>query len=233
MKNESFPYRDVCPNCRRIVSLCLCSKVRPFSITPKIVLLIHPNEFKKTVGTARLVHLSIRDSGLWRGYGRDFDTDPRVLAVLKDPSLHPMVLFPGEDSLNLSTETPEAIQEKIPAARKLVFFVIDGTWGSARQILRESKLLQTLPKVSFHVTEPSRYEFRKQPKQFCLSTLEAVHVLIQNLIEKKLCAAPEGDAHHHLPVLFQHLVRSQLDFENDPANRQRYLRNLRTPTSSK
>ena len=226
---EGLPhYREACDRCKRAVSLCLCSELKPFSIEPKIVLLVHPNEYRKTVGTARLVHLSIEGSALFRGYGKDFDSDPRVQNLVQDPKLYPMVLFPGADSLNLSNETAQSVREKIPSHRRPVFFVIDGTWGSARQMMLTSKTLQSLSKVSFQVEAPSRYEFRKQPKSYCLSTLEAVHVLIQNLIEKKLCAPPAGDAHHHLPILFQQLVRSQLKFESDPSNRQLENRVLRT-----
>ncbi len=210
--------RDTCLRCFRVRDLCLCSTITRFEIEPLIVLLVHPREFMKTVGTVRIVKLSLTNSILLRGTGPQFDEDKTFLCLLNDPTLYPMILFPGEKSLNLSTATADVLAAGIPANRRLAIFVIDGTWTSAKQIIRTSKRLSELPKLSFNVNTPSTYEFRKQPEVFCLSTVEAVSVLIENLRQKGLCSPKPIGAHHAMLRGFNKLVETQVGRERTAMN---------------
>lgn len=210
MKEEVRITRDTCWSCHRVRSLCLCSTIKPFNIEPLIALLIHPKEFKKTVGTARIVRLSIPNSRLWIGHGVDFDQNPSLLSVIQDTAFYPMVLYPGETSLNLSTSTVSELTTAIPIGRRLAIFVIDGTWSNAHRMIRDSKILSSLPKISFDIRTTSQYEFRKQPLPFCLSTVEAVCELIENLAKKGLCEAPFEKAHLQMLKSFRALVESQV-----------------------
>jgi DTW domain-containing protein YfiP len=203
--------RDACFSCNRIKELCLCSHIRPFEIEPLIVQLVHPKEVKRTIGTFRIVKLSLTNSIWIRGWGEDFDQNQKFLSLVNDPNHYPMILYPGEDSLNLSTATREDLSENIPQGKRLVIFVIDGTWATAKQMIQKSKIIQSLPKVSFEVKTPSIYEFRKQPEKFCLSTVEAVSVLIENLKQKGLCTPFPENAHQHMLQSFKVLVAEQVE----------------------
>lgn len=218
--------RETCLKCFRIQSLCLCKAIHYFEIEPLIVLLVHPREFMKTVGTVRIVKLSVSNSVMLRGRGSDFDQDSQFLSLISNPDHHPMILFPGSDSLNLNSADSSMLAEKIPTGKRLVIFVIDGTWTTAKQIIRDSKILRTLPKISFDVGAASVYEFRKQPKQFCLSTVEAVALLIENLKEKGLCLPTPENGHQKMIQGFKLLIEAQLHFEANPKHRpaKRYRR---------
>ena len=201
--------RDACLGCNRIKTLCFCTHIKPFEIEPLIIQLVHPREVKRTVGTFRIVKLSLINS-LWiRGLGEEFDQDPKLLSLVNDPKLYPMILFPGDDSLNISSATKEELSRRIPQDRRLAIFVIDGTWTTAKQMIQRSKVLSTLPKLSFQVKTPSIYEFRRQPEKFCLSTVEAVSVLIENLKEKGLCQPKPENAHQQMLQAFQSIIGSQ------------------------
>ena len=219
-----FSFRNACSRCHRTEALCFCPELKPFSIEPLLILLVHPREYRKTVGTARIVHLSIQNSILWRGYGNHFDGDIQMQKLLRDSNLYPMILFPGPMSLNLSEETTETLKQRLPDGKRLALFVIDGTWATASKMIRDSLILNSLPKLSFNVTTPSHYQFRKQPKAFCLSTVEAVLELLENLSAKELCTLPQDQSHQHLSTIFQGLVQAQLDFQKNPENRQQKLR---------
>jgi DTW domain-containing protein YfiP len=210
----SFDGRDTCLKCFRVTRLCLCSTITRFEIEPLLVLLVHPREFMKTIGTVRIVKLSVANSILWRGFGVNFDTDPEMNALLKDTTLYPMVLFPGEDSLNLTAADETLLREKLPAGKRLAIFVIDGTWTSAKQMIRTSVKLSSLPKLSFNVETQSTYEFRKQPQEFCLSTVEAVSVLVENLKQRGLCNPKPDNAHRQMLQGFAALVKSQVRLES-------------------
>ena len=204
--------RETCWNCYRAQNLCLCSEIKPFETEPLIVLLIHPKEFRKTVGTARLVRLSILNSRSWIGHGADFDSNPGFQSLVSDPTLFPMVLYPGPSSLNLSVLGEGELKTHLPQNRRLAIFVIDGTWFCARKMIRTSKILSQLPQITFDFKTESAYGFRKQPKAFCLSTLEAVFELIENLNQKGLGKVFPESAHHQMKQGFQALVKSQVKY---------------------
>ena len=205
--------RAFCLKCFRAKRLCLCSVITPFEIEPLIVLLVHPREFKKTVGTVKIVKLSLTNSILIRGAGPDFDVDQKFLSLVSNPNYYSMVLFPGQDSLNISASTADEIHSVLPKDKRLVVFVIDGTWTTAKQMIRRSKILGSLPKLSFEVNTPSIYEFRKQPQEFCLSTVEAVSLLIENLKVKEICEPKPKNAHLLLLKTFRELVASQVKYK--------------------
>ncbi len=202
--------RDTCWQCYRIRSLCLCSGISTFQIEPIIALLVHPKEYQRTVGTARVVKLSIQNCRTWTGYGSDFDSNPEFLALINNPNMHCVILYPGTDSLNLSDANADEIALKLPVEKQLVIFVIDGTWANAKRMIRLSQVLRQLPKLSFNIKKESQYGFRKQPKAFCLSTVEAVCELIDNLQEQKLCRVTPPQGHLNMLKVFKNLVEGQL-----------------------
>lgn len=191
--------RPQCPACHRVVALCLCARVRPFRALPRFALLIHPKEARRTIGTARIVKLGLPDTVVIPGTGASFDEDERLRSLLADPTLDPHLLFPGPAAKVL---TPANFQ---PARRPLIL-VIDGTWPQAQKMLQTSALLRTLPCVKLSGVRRSGYEFRRQPAPHCLSTVEAVHQVIQELHAPSLGTPPEDV----LLDAFHALVESQL-----------------------
>ena len=155
-----------------------------------------------------------------RGHGKDFDHDPVIEALIANPHHHVMILFPGSGSLNLSSAADEMIKVQLPSTKRLVIFVMDGTWSAAKNMIQNSKRLSALPKLSFDVKTQSIYEIRKQPEAFCLSTVEAVSVLIENLKMRGICTPVPADGHLKMIDGFRKLVGSQLDFESRPQHRQ-------------
>lgn len=179
------------------------------------MILQHPRERRNTVGSARIAHLSIKNSILITGL--DFETHEGVQALLRDPAYAPMVLYPGPRSFCLTPESVPSFLSQIPAGKKPLVFVIDGTWASAKKMLRLSPSLLALPHVSFIPKGESQYQFRRQPKAYCFSTLEAIERLV-GLLEAPArahgldaAAAPEA----HLSQLFLEMVSHQVSFTRE------------------
>ncbi len=197
-------YRDQCYRCLRATSVCTCALIAPFSPRFGIVLLQHPKERKNSIGTARMTHLCIANSRLIAGV--EFDGHPEVDALLDDPANACHVLFPGPTAIEVDRlgHDPLASPALGLGRRKLIVFVIDGTWAQAKGMLRKSARLGTLPRVSFQPSRPSNYRVRKQPSRFCLSTIEATHRLIEIL-------DPQVDPGILLTV-FDRMVEKQVSF---------------------
>lgn len=156
------------------MDLCLCSTVNPLSTNTKFVILMHPKEFKKTKnGTGRLTHLSLPNSELYIDV--DFTDHKAINALIDDPHNCCYVLYPGQESIHLNTQKIEL------GNRQLVIFIIDSTWPCSVKILRLSQNLQRLPKLSFTHTKTSQFQFKEQPKEFCLSTMESTLTILELL----------------------------------------------------
>jgi DTW domain-containing protein YfiP len=184
----------------------------------KFVFLMHPKEFKdQRTGTGRLTHLCLADSELHMGIG--FDEVEVVQALIRDPANFPMLLYPGPQARVL----PGGLQPEELAGRRLVVFLLDGTWACAAKMLRLSKTLQALPRIMFPPAAPSRFIIKQQPVVGCLSTLEATHELLLSLERAglDLYALPE-----QLPGLFQRmqdvLIRCAQDTSRPGYRRQPY-----------
>lgn len=204
-----------CWSCHRVSPLCLCSRVQAFDWEPRLAILVHRKEFRKTVGTARLVKLSVAHSRVFVGHGPDFDEDAEIQSLISDPALFPVLLFPGPKSVNLTQTSPEALRDWIPRDRRLAIIVVDGSWSLARKMIRTSRSLSQLPRISFDVSSPSNYRFRRQPRPYCLSTVEAIHLLMESLHRVKIAELPARGAHHAMLEVFDWLVETQIRYERD------------------
>lgn len=166
--------RETCYHCYRPLKLCLCSRVNPIQTATKFVILMHPKEFKKTKnGTGRLTHLSLPNSELFIDV--DFTNHTAINAFIGNPNNLCYLLYPTADSLHLNAE-------KINLHNKqLVIFILDSTWPCSMKMLRLSKNLQRLPKLSFTHTKSSQFQIKEQPKDFCLSTIESTLTVLELL----------------------------------------------------
>ncbi len=172
--DSTIETRESCYNCYRPLKLCLCSSVKPIQTATKFIILMHPKEFKKTKnGTGHLTHLSLPNSELFIDV--DFTDHNAVNALIKDNNNLCYLLYPGKESIHLNAQKID-IQNK-----QLVIFILDSTWPCSMKMLRLSKNLQRLPKLSFTHTKCSQFQIKEQPKDFCLSTIESTLTILELL----------------------------------------------------
>lgn len=205
--------RGLCLACLRPPLTCYCEKLRPFDPGMDFVILIHGREAQKRIATGRISHLTLTGSRLLQGY--DYSEDKRVNALLRDPARHCLVLYPGEDSLNLSATPAPERAALVPKGKRLTVFVIDGTWHTARKTMARSRNLAPLPRICFAPERPSRFRVRKQPRENFCSTVEAIHETIELLGPAAgFDLAPRK--HDALLDVFDHMVEQQLVLSAQP-----------------
>jgi len=130
--------------------------------------------------------------------GVDFAEDPAVLAALAE-SPGTYVLFPGPGALPI---------EQLTRDRAVTLVVLDGTWSQARKLLRLNPSIAALPRVAFRPLKPSGYVIRKEPSDFCVSTIEALAEVLRVL-------EPEGGPFERLLDPFHAMVERQLWFQTE------------------
>lgn len=173
-----YQREEFCYKCDRLLKNCLCPLISPFHTDIRFVILMHPMEEKKEkMGTGKISNLSLLNSQIITGV--DFSDDVLVNNILSDEFNYCSILYPGTNAINISSDDVDPILELKKIGKKHVVFLIDGTWPCAKKMMRLSKNLRTLPRLSFTATHTSIFEIKEQPADFCLSTLESIHFFIQ------------------------------------------------------
>ena len=193
--------RSFCWRCRKAKTTCYCESIRSFKTNVKIVLLQHPSEARMAIGTARMAHLCVENSLMIPG--EEFSDNIPVARLLADTNNHCVVLFPGPDATDIAETDAHGLADR----KQLVIFVIDGTWQTAQKMLKRSPNLTALPRICFIPDRVSHYRIRRQPKEYCWSTIEAVHHVLSVL-------DPNIQAGNLLEV-FNGMVEQQIAFEQD------------------
>lgn len=111
--------------------------------------------------------------------GVDFTHHKRINEILTNEKNSTFLLYPGKDSFNLSTNKSAEIHTVLGGHPHI--FILDGTWPCARKMLKLSKNLQTLKRVSFDTTIKSKFIIKQQPEPLCLSTIESVYTVLNVL----------------------------------------------------
>lgn len=221
IRNSRAPrkFRMMCATCLQPEQTCFCQHVHPFNPKIRFVILTHPLEAKRRIATGRMSHLVLENSKWLMGH--DYSDDSRVDEILDDTSSHSVMLYPGRNSMNL-TEQPD-LSAVFPQNKSLTVFVVDGTWATARKMVRLSRNLHHLPRVCFTPPGPSNFRVRKQPKAHCYSTIEAIHHTIQLLGPSQgFDLAP--NTHQALLHVFDKMVEQQLEFRAKSNSSRRRIR---------
>jgi len=169
--------REMCYRCFWPKSLCWCPSIFPIETRTKVLILMHPKEYKRErAATGRFTHLCLQNSEIHMG--SDFDSHKAVQEQLHDTRYFPMLLYPGKDAINLSGS---GALTGLLQNRQLLVILLDATWRNARRMFNRSLTLQRLPRLGIVPEEKSRYLIKKQPRDWCLSTIEAAHELMKAL----------------------------------------------------
>lgn len=195
-----------CYKCFRPLKSCYCKYIQNFDSGIKFVFLMHPKEaYHQKTGTGRLAHLTLDNSEIIIGV--DFTENKRLKTLLNDSQYYPVLLYPDE---NAWTAQKEDFGTTI-GNKTLLVIVVDATWFFAKKMLRLSPNLHKLPKISFRAGYRSKFLFKRQPAEECLSTIESCYYLIKELQTAgigKSEAKPEP-----LMDIFQKMIDFQLEAE--------------------
>ena len=149
------------------------------------------------------------------------ETDPALLALLRDPQWQPYVVFPGEyvapGRVVHSVAPPDLANGG--SAKRPLFILLDATWTEARKMFRRSPYLDHLPVLSLQPDQISNYKLRRSQRDdhFCTSEVAALCLQLagEHLAEQTLAAYLDVFTHHYLQA------RNQLPVTANSALHQR------------
>lgn len=190
-------------------STCICKHISPFQTKTRFIILMHPKEYKKEKnGTGHMTKLQLENSEIIVGV--DFTNNDRVNEILIKEKSCSFLLYPGKDNFNLSNRKSSEINSFMGSNPYI--FLLDSTWSCARKMLKLSKNLQKLKRVSFDNKIKSKFIIKQQPESLCLSTIESVYTVLNLLKEGNI----EQCETKGFLIPFEKMIEYQLEYMLNP-----------------
>ena len=179
-----------CPQCRKPTPLCVCECVKPIKSRLDLLILQHPQEQDRALGTARLTALHFERAVLkiglsWpslsKALGRPV-ADPSRWAVLYLGSAKATDLDTTDEvvAINRKGELEEHQRAILREIEGVV--LLDGTWSQAKALWWRNAWMLKCQRVILGPAQPSRYgKLRREPRRDGLSTIEAAALILSRL----------------------------------------------------
>jgi len=196
-----------CPHCGKPLPLCICDSVTPIESRISLLILQHPQEQDRTLGTARLTAMHFKNAvvkiglswpSLSKALGRKVD-DPSRWAVLYLGSAKVSDLDTDAEivAINRKGEVEphqRAILEDIEGV-----VLLDGTWSQAKALWWRNAWMLKCQRVILGPKRPSRYgQLRREPRRDGLSTIEAAGLLLAGLEKRPKIAEALNASFEHM-----------------------------------
>jgi DTW domain-containing protein YfiP len=187
-----------CPRCLKGRPLCVCDSVAPIKNRLALLVLQHPQEQDRALGTARLAALHFHNAvvkiglswpSLSRALGRPV-VDPARWAILYLGSASAEALHAEREVIALTRKGEIAEHQRALLERIEGVVVLDGTWSQAKALWWRNPWMLKCQRVILNPARPSRYgRLRREPRRDTLSTIEAAGLLIGSLEKRPDIAA--------------------------------------------
>ncbi|MBA7466427.1 hypothetical protein ES707_01610 [subsurface metagenome] len=217
-----------CPHCGKAMPLCICDSVKPMDNRTAILILLHPQEQDRALGTARLtaqhfknavVKIGLSWPSLAKALGRpvsdpsrwavlylgsvkvsDFDTDAEIVAV------------------NRKGEMEEGQRAILKGIEGIV--LLDGTWSQAKALWWRNAWMLKCQRLVLGPKQPSRYgHLRKEPRSDGLSTIEAAGLVLAALEKRPDIAATLNASFERMLARYREVQRAMPELAPKPKKR--------------
>ena len=225
-----------CPRCLKPLPLCVCDSVTPVQSRLSLLILQHPQEQDRALGTARLTALHFANATLkvglsWpslaKALGRPV-ADPSRWAVLYLGSVKAADLDTDAEIVALNRKGElEQHQRSILADIEGVV-LLDGTWSQAKALWWRNPWMLKCQRVILGPRQPSRYgRLRREPRRDGLSTIEAAATLIAGLEKRPEIAAALNASFERMLARYREVQGTSPELAPRPKPRRDFRRRKR------
>ncbi len=194
-----------CPTCLKPAELCVCAGIEPFDSRLELIILQHPQEQDRELGSARLAIQHFRKGKLVVGLswpnlaklvGRHVEASRWGVLYLGPAKLS---AEPAGREIGVLDRKGAPLPEQDSVLAGLEGIVLlDGSWSQAKALWWRNPWMLKMRRIVLNPARPSRYgRLRKEPRRDSVSTLEAAALVMARLennpmIEAKLIAKFEA-----------------------------------------
>jgi tRNA-uridine aminocarboxypropyltransferase len=179
-----------CPRCLKPSPLCICDVITPIENRVSVLILQHPQEQDRALGTARLTALQLKNAVL--KIGLSWPSLSKALGhTVSDPSRWAVLYLGSAKVSDLDTKSEIVainrkgeVEDNQRAILKGIegIVLLDGTWSQAKALWWRNAWMLKCQRVILGPARPSRYgKLRREPRSDGLSTIEAAAMLLSGL----------------------------------------------------
>src|SRR6266853_294650 len=225
-----------CPDCGKPLPLCICDSIEPIESRISLLMLQHPQEQDRALGTARLTALHFKDAvvkiglswpSLSKALGRQV-ADPSRWAVLYLGSAKVAELETDRDIVAIDRKGE--IEDNQRAILKDIegIVLLDGTWSQAKALWWRNAWMLKCQRVILGPKRPSRYgKLRKEPRADGLSTIEAAAMLLAGLEKRPDIAETLNGSFERLLARYREVQATMPELAPKPKPKRDYRRRKR------
>jgi hypothetical protein len=179
-----------CPHCRKPLPLCICESVKPIEQRLGVLILQHPQEQDRALGTAGLTAMHFANAVLriglsWpslsKALGRPV-ADPSRWAVLYLGSAKVADLETAEQVVAIDRKGQIEEDQRAILKRIEGVVLLDGTWSQAKALWWRNAWMLKCQRIILGPSHPSQYgKLRREPRRDGLSTIEAAAMVLSRL----------------------------------------------------
>jgi DTW domain-containing protein YfiP len=225
-----------CPNCHKPLPLCICDSITPIENRIALLILQHPQEQDRALGTARLTALHFRNAVLKIGLswpslsealGRPVH-DPQRWAVLYLGSAKVADLDTDREvvAINRKGEVEDNQRGILKDIEGIV--LLDGTWSQAKALWWRNAWMLKCQRVILGPARPSLYgKLRREPRRDGLSTIEAAAMLLAALEKRPDIGATLNASFERMLARYREAQQSMPELAPKPKPKRDYRRRKR------
>jgi len=181
-----------CPHCQKPVPLCICDSIEPVESRVELLILQHPQEQDRALGTARVAAQHFENAQV--RVGLSWPSLSKILGRTVDPARW-AILYLGSakvadydtdlDILAIDRKGEAEMNQKALLRDIEGVILLDGTWSQAKALWWRNAWMLKCQRVILGPAAPSLYgKLRKEPRKDGLSTIEAAGMVLSALQKK-------------------------------------------------
>jgi DTW domain-containing protein YfiP len=225
-----------CPDCHKPLPLCICDSITPIENRISLLILQHPQEQDRALGTARLTAQHFKNAVLkiglsWpslsKALGRQV-ADPQRWAVLYLGSAKVADLDTDREvvAINRKGEVEDNQRAILKDIEGIV--LLDGTWSQAKALWWRNAWMLKCQRVILGPAKPSLYgKLRREPRRDGLATIEAAAMLLAALEKRPDIEATLSASFERMLAKFREAQAAMPELAPKPRPKRDYRRRKR------
>jgi len=226
-----------CPHCHKAMPLCVCEDVKPIENRLGLLILQHPQEQDRALGTARLTAMHFEKAVL--KIGLSWPSLSKALGrTVADPSRWAVLYLGSAKAADLDT-TAEVVAlnrkgELADNQRAILrgiegVVLLDGTWSQAKALWWRNPWMLKCQRVILGPSHPSRYgKLRREPRRDGLSTIEAAALILAYLEGRPEIADSLNASFTRMLKKYREVQEEQPELAPKPRSKRDFRRRRRT-----
>lgn len=180
---------EECSRCGKPLPLCICDSVTPIRNRIELLILQHPQEQDRALGTARLTaqhfekvthKIGLSWPSLSKALGRTVDPQDWAILYLGSAKVADLATDRDVVAIDRKGEIEDHQRQILKDIEGVV--LLDGTWSQAKALWWRNAWMLKCRRIILGPAQPSLYgKLRKEPRRDGLSTIEAAGMVLSRL----------------------------------------------------